>query len=160
MREVLSFLFDRITDPIGLPIAWYWEWIILAIIAFAAYAIAFRAVGDLYDGGMISGSTAGSILHWIIRLIVFVVIWAVTYFVIWLNVRRIVTDNPKMIEFTGKSGTSSGDAFLVATAMKYGLAVITEENPDKPTKIPQICKKYGLQAMNITKLCEVEGWKF
>ena len=69
-----------------------------------------------------------------------------------MNVRRIVTDNPKMIEFTGKSGTSSGDAFLIATAMKYGLAVITEENPDKPTKIPQICKKYGLQAMNITSL--------
>ena len=63
MREVLSFLFDRITDPLGLPIAWYWEWIILAIIAFAAYAIAFRTVGDLYDGGMISGSAAGSILH-------------------------------------------------------------------------------------------------
>lgn len=84
MREVLSFLFDRITDPLGLPIAWYWEWIILAIITFAAYAIAFRAVGDLYDGGMISGSASGSILHWIIRLIVFVVIWAITYFVIWL----------------------------------------------------------------------------
>ena len=60
MREVLSFLFDIFTDPLDLPIAWYWEWIILAIIAFAAYAIAFRAVGDLYDGGMISGSTAGS----------------------------------------------------------------------------------------------------
>ena len=84
MREVLSFLFDRITDPLGLPIAWYWEWIILAVIELAAFAIAFRAVGDLYDGGMISGSTAGSILHWIIRLIVFVVIWAITYFVIWL----------------------------------------------------------------------------
>lgn len=84
MREVLSFLFDRITDPLGLPIAWYWEWIILAVIELAAFAIAFRAVGDLYDGGMISGSAAGSILHWIIRLIVFVVIWAVTYFVIWL----------------------------------------------------------------------------
>ena len=84
MREVLSFLFDRITDPLGLPIAWYWEWIILAIITFAAYAIAFRAVGDLYDGGMIRGSASGSILHWIIRLIVFVVIWAITYFVIWL----------------------------------------------------------------------------
>jgi len=84
LREVLSFLFDRITDPLGLPIAWYWEWIILAIITFAAYAIAFRAVGDLYDGGMISGSASGSVLHWIIRLIVFVVIWAITYFVIWL----------------------------------------------------------------------------
>lgn len=84
MREVLSFLFDRITDPLGLPIAWYWEWIILAIITFAAYAIAFRAVDGLYDGGMISGSASGSILHWIIRLIVFVVIWVITYFVIWL----------------------------------------------------------------------------
>ena len=84
MREVLSFLFDIFTDPLDLPIAGYWEWIILAIITFAAYAIAFRTVGDLYDGGMISGSAAGSILHWIIRLIVFVVIWAITYFVIWL----------------------------------------------------------------------------
>ena len=84
MREILSFLFDRITDPLGLPIAGYREWIILAIITFAAYVIAFRTVGDLYDGGMISGSAAGSILHWIIRLIVFVVIWAITYFMIWL----------------------------------------------------------------------------
>lgn len=84
MREVLRFLFDRFTDPLGLPIAWYLEWFILAIIAFAAYAIAFRTVGDLYGDGSINGSTAGSILHWIIRLIVFVVIWAVTYFVIWL----------------------------------------------------------------------------
>ena len=84
MREVLSFLFDRITNPLGLPIAWYWEWIILAVIELAAFAIAFRAVGNLYNDGMISGSTAGSVLHWIIRLIVFVVIWAITYFVIWL----------------------------------------------------------------------------
>ena len=84
MREVLSFLFDRITNPLGLPIAWYWEWIILAVIELAAFAIAFRAVGNLYADGMISGSTAGSVLHWIIRLIVFVVIWAITYFVIWL----------------------------------------------------------------------------
>jgi len=84
LREVLSFLFDRITNPLGLPIAWYWEWIILAVIELAAFAIAFRAVGNLYADGMISGSTAGSVLHWIIRLIVFVVIWAITYFVIWL----------------------------------------------------------------------------
>lgn len=84
MREVLSFLFGRITDPLGLPIAWYWEWIILAVIELAAFAIAFRAVGDLYDGGMISGSAAGSAIHWFIRLIAFVVIWAVTYFIIWL----------------------------------------------------------------------------
>ena len=74
--------------------------------------------------------------------------------------RQIVTEHPKMIEFTGKSGTSSGDAFLIATAMKYDLAVITEENPDKETKIPKICQSYGIRAMNITELCEQENWIF
>lgn len=84
MREVLSFLFDRITNPLGLPIAWYWEWIILAVIELAAFAIAFRAVGNLYDVGMINGRAAGSAIHWFIRLIAFAVIWAVTYCIIWL----------------------------------------------------------------------------
>ena len=36
-------------------------------------------VGDLYDDGIISGRNAGHILHWIIRLIFFVVCWAVIY---------------------------------------------------------------------------------
>lgn len=76
------------------------------------------------------------------------------------NVRKIVTENPKMIEFTGKSGTSSGDAFLIATAMKYGLTVITEENRKNSRKIPQICKKYGINSVNVTQLCEAEGWIF
>ncbi len=75
-------------------------------------------------------------------------------------VRKIVTEHPRMVEFTGKSGTSSGDAFLIATAMKYHLSVITEENPDKDTKIPKICKSYGITAMNITELCEQENWTF
>lgn len=84
MRTVFSFVFDRITDPLGLPIEWYWEWIILAVVGIAAYIIAYRAVGDLYSDGWIGGSTAGSVLHWIIRLIAFIIIWAITYGVIWL----------------------------------------------------------------------------
>ena len=84
MREVLSFLFDIFTDPLGLPIAWYWEWIILAVIELAAFAIAFRVIGSWYRDGVIHSRTAGSIFHWIIRLIVFVVIWAITCFVIWI----------------------------------------------------------------------------
>lgn len=79
---------------------------------------------------------------------------------IQLNVRKIVTEHPKMIVFSGNTGTSSGDAFLIATAMKYGLIVITEENPDSPVKIPQVCKSYGIDAVNITELSEKEGWKF
>ena len=79
---------------------------------------------------------------------------------IQLNVRKIVSENPKMIEFTNGKGTSSGDAFLIATAMKYGLIIISEENQDKPTKIPQISKSYGIESVNITGFCDKEHWEF
>lgn len=74
------------------------------------------------------------------------------------NVTRIVNEHPKMLDFVNCE--SSGDAFLIATAMKYGLAVITEENPDKKDRIPQICKSYGINALNITELCDIEKWEF
>ena len=76
------------------------------------------------------------------------------------NVRRIVTEHPKMICFSGGKGSSSGDAFLIATAMKYNLTIITEEKKDKQNKIPIICKDYGIQTMSITELCVAEGWVF
>ena len=76
------------------------------------------------------------------------------------NVRKIVTENPKMIEFSGKTGSSSGDAFLIATAMAYHLTVITEENKNSPYKIPMICQKYNIESVNIVGLSEREGWVF
>ena len=82
MRELFSFIFDRITDPLGLPIEPWKEWIILLIIGAAAFRIAFRSVGDMYNSGAISGGFAGSFFHWVIRFFVFVAIWAVTYTVI------------------------------------------------------------------------------
>ena len=76
------------------------------------------------------------------------------------NVRRIVTEYPKMINFTGGKGSSSGDAFLIATAMKYQLIVISEESKEKQNKIPQICDYYGIRSFNLTELCMEEGWAF
>lgn len=76
------------------------------------------------------------------------------------NVRKIVTEHPKMISFSGGQGSSSGDAFLIATAMKYHLTIITEENKDKQNKIPSICRDYGVNTMNITELCIAERWEF
>ena len=76
------------------------------------------------------------------------------------NVRRIVTEHPRMIDFSGGSGSSSGDAFLIATAMKYNLTIITEESKEKQNKIPNVCKDYGIQTVNITELCVAEGWVF
>lgn len=77
------------------------------------------------------------------------------------NVRKIVTEHPKMIDFSsGGKGSSSGDAFLIATAMKYNLTIITEENQDKQNKIPYICRSYGICTVNINGLCAAEGWAF
>lgn len=77
-------IFELITEPLGLPIEWYYEWFILWAINEIAYQVAYDKVGILYHG-TISGRSAGSFFHWLIRTIVFVVIWAVTYGVIQIG---------------------------------------------------------------------------
>lgn len=82
---MFKFIFDLATEPLGLPIEWYYEWIILLIINEMAYQVAYDKVGILYHSGSISGRSAGSFVHWIIRTVVFVAVWAVTYGVIWIG---------------------------------------------------------------------------
>lgn len=85
MSEFFSFIFDRLTDPLGLPIEAWKAWLILLVIGAVAYKIAFSIVGDMYDDGWITSSVGGSFFHWVIRLLVFVPIWALTYGVIWVG---------------------------------------------------------------------------
>ena len=80
---MFKFIYDLITDPLVLPIEWYYEWIILAVIGYIAYLIAYEKVGSMYRGDFISGRAAGSFCHWIIRTIYFIVMWAIAYGVIW-----------------------------------------------------------------------------
>lgn len=82
MREIFSAIFDILIDPLGLPISALWEFVILIIIGEIAYKIALSMVGDMYRSGGISSSFVGSVFHWIIRLVVFIIVWAVTYAVI------------------------------------------------------------------------------
>ena len=84
MREIFGFIFDRLTDPLELPIHAFGEYIILLVISAIAYAIAFSAVGEMYNDGSIDSSAEGRVIHWLIRLAAFVVIWAITYVVIAL----------------------------------------------------------------------------
>ena len=59
------------------------------------------------------------------------------------NVREIVTSiNKNLVDF--KANKSSGDAFLIATAKKYGLSVITEEAANSPKKIPFTCRQMDI----------------
>ena len=70
---MLKFLFGLFTDPLGLPIDAIWEYVILAVVGVIAYNIAW----DVSPGGPL-----GSLIHWVVRLGVFVALWAVTYGVI------------------------------------------------------------------------------
>ncbi len=72
------------------------------------------------------------------------------------NVREIVTSvNKELVDF--KANKSSGDVFLIATAKKYGLAVITEESDNSPKKIPYTCHKMGIRCVNILGFMEENG---
>ncbi len=82
LREIFSFIFDKATDPLTLPIHFLWEWLILGVIGEIAYQFAFRKVGSLYRTGIISGRFVGSLLHWIIRFFIYVPVWAVVYWAI------------------------------------------------------------------------------
>lgn len=72
------------------------------------------------------------------------------------NVREIVTVvNKELVDFKGNK--SSGDAFLIATAKKYGLSVITEEKDNSPKKIPFTCQKMGIKCLSILSFMEENG---
>jgi len=74
------------------------------------------------------------------------------------NVVQVVTTQPKLVDF--KQIKSSGDAFLIATAMKHNLIIITEESKESPKKIPKVAESLGIETVNIIELCEKEGKQF
>lgn len=79
MRSIFSFIFDLVTDPLGLPLPIVWEYIILSFVEIIAYKAAFSLIRDLRVYGYCESRIGGSIGHWIIRLFIFVAIWAILY---------------------------------------------------------------------------------
>lgn len=118
MSAIFKFLFERATDPLGLPINAFYEYIILAVIGAVAYGIAYSKVGDMYHGSLISGRTEGSFFHWLIRLILFVGLWLLAYGAI--QGYYFVTANWQIILMI--AGSVAGAAMLctlAVTAMRF-----------------------------------------
>lgn len=67
-----KIFFDLITSQLSLFENPLHNYLAMAIIGVVAFAIAWNAVGEIGARG-----EAGSILHWIIRIFAFVVIWLV-----------------------------------------------------------------------------------
>ena len=110
---MFKFIFDLVTEPLGLPIEWYKEWIILGIINLIAYFIAYEKVGGLYHSNMISGRMSGSFFYWVIRSFYFVVIWAITYCVI--AVGKLAIENKVL------TGVIAGMILLIIIVVKVFL---------------------------------------
>ena len=67
-------------------------------------------------------------------------------------VRKVVKTNTSLVDF--KLNKSSGDAFLIATAMKYGLTVITNEKKNAQTRIPFTCQLLNVPCLSIIDFFE------
>ena len=95
LKIIFKFIFKHITNPLAININPIYEYIILIVIGTIAYTVAFRKVGQLYDSGFISGSMIGSVIHWTIRLILFILMWIAinliikAYYFIYLHYKLI-----------------------------------------------------------------------
>jgi|SRR5450756_335915 len=74
------------------------------------------------------------------------------------QVVAILEKHPSLVNFA--KNKSSGDAFVIATAMRWKLTVITEENKESSVKIPIVCKALHQDCIDINDLCERKGWTF
>ncbi|MBR2278350.1 MAG: hypothetical protein IJ872_03955 [Eubacterium sp.] len=84
MNEIFKFIFELLTDPLGLPIDKLQEYAILAVIGLIAYLSSYRIVGIMYDRDMLVTRTGGSFMHWTIRFVLFFGMWAIARIAIWL----------------------------------------------------------------------------
>lgn len=79
--KMFKFIFDVITEPLGLPIEWYYEYFALGIIELVSYKLAFSKVGMLYRSGM-RGRASGSFMHNLIKAGYFILIWMIVRVII------------------------------------------------------------------------------
>lgn len=87
---VLKFLFEFIAEQFSLFENIFYNYLAMAAVGAVAFSIAFRLVGKLYHLDIIDGRFMGSILHWVIRLIVFVFLFVFVSLII-LFVKLVIT---------------------------------------------------------------------
>lgn len=72
MRIILKPLFEILTGEVAVCDNLLFNYVVMLGIGEVAFWLARSLVGDAYCSGMISGKSAGSILHWLFRLVIYV----------------------------------------------------------------------------------------
>ena len=70
---MLKTIFELLTSQLGLPIHTMGEYMLITVIGYIAYRIAWNVS---------PGGPAGSLIHWSVRLIVFAAFWGCAYVLI------------------------------------------------------------------------------
>lgn len=85
MKFILKPIFEMITGEYVMFDNIIYNYIIMTVIGLFAFGIAWRCVEKLYDNNIISGKNLGSLIHWIIRVVVFVALFYIFNLLIWLT---------------------------------------------------------------------------
>lgn len=85
MKQILKPVFEMITGEYVLFDNVIYNYITLSIVGIIALKVAWDFVGKLYDYGIIMGKSSGSIIHWPIRLITFIVLFYILSGIIWVT---------------------------------------------------------------------------
>lgn len=85
MKNILKPIFEIITGKYILFQNIWQNYITMSIIGTIAYLVAKKVVGWLYREDFIEGKTIGSLIHWTVRLIIFLVIFYGCIGAIWLT---------------------------------------------------------------------------
>jgi hypothetical protein len=75
MAEILKPIFEWLVGHFQLFENPLYDSFVMMIMGGFSYVVAFRFVGKLYDEEFIDGRIMGSIIHWVVRLIVFTVLF-------------------------------------------------------------------------------------
>lgn len=95
MKYILKPLFEMAIGEVAVCDNVVYNYIIVFIVGEIAFRMAYAFVGRMYREGAISGRGIGSILHWLIRLLIFVIV----AYLIWLiiEVYQFVIDTPPIV---------------------------------------------------------------
>lgn len=74
MRSILAPLFEILTGDVAVCDNILINYAIMLVVGEIAFRVARSLVGDAYRFGLIDGKSLGSLLHWVIRLFLYVVI--------------------------------------------------------------------------------------
>lgn len=84
MSIILKPIYELLVGDIAICDNFLYNCMILAVVGEVAYHLAYHAVGDLYNSGVISGRATGSIIHWIIRLPIYIATAYLLRALIWI----------------------------------------------------------------------------